>query len=159
MRRLHSVTIPFPMTDLQSFISSGVVTRPVGIFALGQEGTGKTGSFVNQSTSESQVAFRSLFLDLEHGSDQYNCDRIHIDNYRQFVETLDLIIRGKTEHQIIVVDPIEIAEKLLIAQICLQHKIDGLHGLGHGAAWQYLREGFDREYMARFTEIRRTGRH
>jgi AAA domain len=38
-------------------------------------------------------------------------------------------------------------------------KIDGLQGLAHGAAWQYLRENFDNQLMARFNEVRRTGRH
>ncbi len=100
-----------------------------------------------------------MFLDLERGSDQYDVDRIHIVTYRDLLEALDLVIREKTHHEIIVVDPIEIAEKLLIGETCRQLKIDGLQGLGHGAAWQYLRENFDAQLLARFNEVRRSGRH
>ncbi len=135
---------------LSERISSGVVIRPQGMFWHGPEGTRKTGSAVSPKT---------LFLDLERGSDQYDVDRIHIVTYRDLLEALDLVIRDKTHHEIIVVDPIEIAEKLLIGETCRQLKIDGLQGLSHGAAWQYLRENFDAQLMARFNEVRRSGRH
>jgi hypothetical protein len=135
------------LTDL---IQTGKITRPQGMFWFGPEGTRKTGSAVSPKT---------LFLDLEHGSDQYNCDRVHIESYRDLIEILDLIIREKDQHDIIVIDPIELAEKLLISETCRQLKIDGLQGLPHGAAWQYLRENFDVQLMARFNEIRRRGRH
>jgi AAA domain-containing protein len=135
---------------LEELVSSGRCNRPSGQFRYGPEGTRKTGSAVSPVT---------LFLDLEHGSDQYDVDRIHIETYRDLIEALDLVIREKSKHEIIVLDPIEIAEKLLIAETCRQLKIDGLQGLPHGAAWQYLRENFDAQLMARFGEIRRTGRH
>src|SRR6516165_12594755 len=138
------------MLQLEQLVSSGRCNRPTGQFWYGPEGTRKTGSAVSPKT---------LFLDLERGSDQYECDRIHIVSYRDLLEALDLVIRECTEHNIIVLDPIEIAEKLLIAETCRQLKIDGLQGLPHGAAWQYLRENFDLQLMTRFSEIRRTGRH
>lgn len=135
---------------LESFITSGRCVRPTGQFWYGLEGTRKTGTAVSPQT---------LDLDLERGSDQYDMDRIHIETYADLIKALDLIIQEKSRHEIIVVDPIEIAEKLLIGETCRRLKIDGLQGLAHGAAWQYLRENFDREYMARFDEIRRRGRH
>jgi hypothetical protein len=138
------------MNKLVDLLISGRCNRPVGIFEYGPEGAHKTGSLVNEN---------SLFLDMERGSDQYEVDRIHIETYRDLIQALDLIIREKSRHEIIVVDPIEIAEKLLIGETCRQLKIDGLQGLGHGAAWQYLRENFDNQLMTRFNEIRRTGRH
>jgi hypothetical protein len=138
------------MLQLEQLVSSGRCNRPTGQFWYGPEGTRKTGSAVSSKT---------LFLDLERGSDQYDCERIHIATYRELIQALDLIIHEKSRHEIIVVDPIEIAEKLLIGETCRQLKIDGLQGLAHGAAWQYLRENFDAQLMARFTEIRRTGRH
>jgi hypothetical protein len=137
-------------TKLEELVSSGRCNRPTGQFWYGPEGTRKTGSAVSPKT---------LFLDLERGSDQYECDRIHIVSYRDLLEALDLVIRERTKHEIIVLDPVEIAEKLLIAETCRQLKIDGLQGLPHGAAWQYLRENFDLQLMTRFSEIRRTGRH
>jgi hypothetical protein len=138
------------MTNLMDLITGGVVNRPQGIVCYGPQNTRKTGSFVSPKT---------LFVDLERGTDQYAVDRIHIDTYEQFIRTLDLIIHEKSTYEIIVVDPIEIAEKLLIGQTCKQLKIDGLAGMPHGAAWNYLRENFDREFLSRFDEIRRTGRH
>jgi hypothetical protein len=98
-------------------------------------------------------------LDLERGTDQYDCERIHIATYRDLIQSLDLIIHEQSRHEIIVIDPIEMAEKLLIGETCRQLKIDGLQGLPHGAAWQCLRESFDTQLMTRFSEIRRTGRH
>ncbi|MGA8655662.1 MAG: ATP-binding protein [Chthoniobacterales bacterium] len=138
------------MLQLEQLVTSGHCARPTGQLWYGPEGTRKTGSAVSPKT---------LFLDLERGSDQYDCDRIHIETYRDLIQSLDLIVREKSRHEIIVVDPIEIAEKLLIGETCRQVKIDGLQGLPHGAAWQYLRENFDTQLMARFSEIRRTGRH
>jgi hypothetical protein len=138
------------MNKLADLLISGRCNRPTGQFWYGPEGTRKTGSAVSPKT---------LFLDLERGSDQYECDRIHIASYRDLIDSLDLVLREKSKHEIIVVDPIEIAEKLLISETCRQLKIDGLQGLAHGAAWQYLRENFDNQLMARFNEIRRTGRH
>ena len=138
------------MLQLDQLINSGRCNRPTGQFWYGPEGTRKTGSAVSPTT---------LILDLERGSDQYDVDRIHISAYRDLTEALDLIIREKSKHEIIVVDPIEIAEKLLIGETCRQLKIDGLQGLPHGAAWQYLRENFDNQLMARFNEVRRPGRH
>jgi hypothetical protein len=58
-----------------------------------------------------QLVSSGRFLDLERGSDQYDCDRIHIETYRDLIQALDLIIHEKSRHEIIVVDPIEIAEK------------------------------------------------
>ena len=138
------------MNKLQELLISGRCNRPTGQFWYGPEGTRKTGSAVSSKT---------LFLDLERGSDQYDCERIHIATYRDLIQALDLIIHEKSRHEIIVVDPIEIAEKLLIGETCRQLKIDGLQCLPHGAAWQYFRENFDTQLMARFSEIRRTGRH
>jgi AAA domain len=138
------------MLELEQLVSSGRCNRPTGQFWYGPEATRKTGSVVSPTT---------LFLDLERGSDQYDVDRVHISAYRDLTEALDLIIREKSKYEIIVVDPIEIAEKLLIGETCRQLRIDGLQGLPHGAAWQYLRENFDTQLMTRFGEIRRTGRH
>jgi hypothetical protein len=138
------------MNKLQELLISGRCNRPTGQFWYGPEGTRKTGSAVSPMT---------LFLDLERGTDQYDCDRIHIATYRDLIQSLDLIIHEKSRHAIIVVDPIEIAEKLLIGETCRQLKIDGLEGLAHGAAWQHLRENFDNQLMGRFNEVRRTGRH
>jgi hypothetical protein len=138
------------MNKLTDLLVSGPCNRPTGQFWYGPEGTRKTGSAVSPQT---------LILDLERGSDQYDVDRIHIETYHDLIHALDLIIHEKSQHEIIAVDPIEIAEKLLINETCRQLKIDGLKGLAHGAAWQYMRENFDRELMARFSEIRRTGRH
>jgi hypothetical protein len=137
-------------TKLEQRVASGRCNRPTGQFWYGPEGTRKTGSAVSPKT---------LILDLEHGSDQYDVDRIHIETHRDLVESLELILREKNRYEIITVDPIEIAEKLLITETCRQLKIDGLQGLAHGAAWQYLRENFDTQLMTRFSEIRRTGRH
>jgi hypothetical protein len=138
------------MDTLEQLLISGRCNRPTAQFWYGPEGTRKTGSVVSPKT---------LFLDLERGTDQYDCERIHIETYRDLIQALDLIIREKSHHQIVVVDPIEIAEKLLIAETCRQLKIEGLQGLPHGAAWQYLRENFDTQLMTRFSEIQRTGRH
>jgi AAA domain-containing protein len=138
------------MNKLQELLISGRCNRPTGQFWYGPEGTRKTGSAVSSKT---------LFLDLERGSDQYDCERIHIATYRDLIQALDVIIHEKSRHEIIVLDPIEIAEKLLIGETCRQLKIDGLQGLPHGAAWQYLRENFDNQLMAKFNEVRRTGRH
>jgi hypothetical protein len=138
------------MNKLTTLLISGRCNRPTGQFWYGPEGTRKTGSAVSPGT---------LFLDLERGSDQYACDRIHVVTYRDLIDALDLVLREKSKHDIIALDPIEIAEKLLIGETCRQLKIDGLQGLAHGAAWQFLRENFDNQLMARFNEIRRTGRH
>jgi hypothetical protein len=136
-------------TKLEQLVTSGRCIRPTGHFWDGSEGTRKTGSAVSPKT---------LFLDLEHGTDQYETDRIHIVTYHDLIAALDLVVSG-TRHEIIAVDPIEIAEKLLIGETCRQLKIDGLQGLPHGAAWQYLRENFDSQLMTRFSELRRSGRH
>jgi hypothetical protein len=136
--------------QLTQLVTSGRCNRPSGQFWYGPEGTRKTGAAVSPGT---------LILDLERGSDQYDVDRVHIDTWQDLVNTLDLVLREKSQYAIITVDPIETAEKLLITETCRQLKIDGLQGLPHGAAWQYLRENFDRQLMARFNEIRRTGRH
>ena len=138
------------MNKLKELLISGRCNRPTGQFWYGPEGTRKTGSAVSP---------RTLFLDLERGTDQYDCERIHIATYRDLIQSLDLIIHEQSRHEIIVIDPIEMAEKLLIGETCRQLKIDGLQGLPHGAAWQSLRENFDTQLMTRFSEIRRTGRH
>jgi hypothetical protein len=137
-------------TTLATRITSGKHSRPTGQFWYGPEGSRKTGTAVSPKT---------LFLDLEHGSDQYAVDRIHIETYHDLLATLDALLQDKGKYEILVIDPIEIAEKLLISETCRQLKIDGLQGLPHGAAWQYLRENFDAQLIARFNELRRTGRH
>jgi len=57
------------MNQLQELLISGRCNRPTGQFWYGPDGTRKTGSAVSSKT---------LFLDLERGSDQYDCERIHI---------------------------------------------------------------------------------
>jgi hypothetical protein len=125
---------------LAQLVSSGRCHRPTGQFWYGLENTRKTGSSISEKT---------LILDLEHGSDQYDVDRAHIETHRDLIATLELVLQEKNKYEIIVIDPIEIAEKLLITETCRQLKIDGLQGLPHGAAWQYLRENFDAQLMAK----------
>jgi hypothetical protein len=109
---------------LEQIVSSGYCNRPSGQFWYGPEGTRKTGSTVSP---------RTLILDLERGSDQYAVDRVHIDTWKDLVNTLDLVLHEKSRYEIITVDPIETAEKLLITETCRQLKIDGLQGLPPGS--------------------------
>jgi hypothetical protein len=65
---------------LEQIVSSGRCNRPSSMFWYGFEGTRKTGSAVSPKT---------LILDLQHGSDQYDVDRVHMDTWQDLINTLD----------------------------------------------------------------------
>jgi AAA domain-containing protein len=93
--------------NLTHLIQTGVINRPKGMFWYGLEGTRKTGTAVQFP--------KALILDLEHGSDQYDCQRVTIVNFGELLQTLDLVINEEHDRETVVLDGLEWAEKLVAA--------------------------------------------
>jgi hypothetical protein len=103
-------------------IISGVQHAPTVLTILGQSGGGKT--------NFASLAPKPLFLDLEKGTNQINCDRLHPVTVEDIKKATAFFI--KSEYQTLVVDSVDALESLVTAEILLEKKISKLTDIQFG---------------------------
>jgi hypothetical protein len=111
-------------------ITSGKFERGKLIIIYGAPGIGKT-TLAGTATSP-------VFIDFEHGSDQLDVSRIHINSFDDYENAMRLVY--KEQFKTIVIDSVTSFERKLTEQICFERKIKTLARAGFGQGFQDLKE-------------------
>ncbi len=111
-------------------ITSGKFERGKLIIIYGAPGTGKT--------TLASTATTPVFIDFEHGSDQLDVSRIHINSFEDYENAMRLVY--KEQFKTIVIDSVTSFERRLTEQICQERKIKTLARAGFGQGFQDLKE-------------------
>ena len=90
-----------------------------------------------------------ILIDTEDGSTHLDLRRITVKDYPSLCEALRALRDIDTPCQTVAVDTIDYVELFLRDEVCRQHKIDGIEGLGYGKGWVYLTEKFT-EFVSRY---------
>jgi hypothetical protein len=111
-------------------ITSGKFERGKLIIIYGAPGIGKT--------TLAGTATNPVFIDFEHGSDQLDVSRIHINSFDDYENAMRLVY--KEQFKTIVIDSVTSFERKLTEQICFERKIKTLARAGFGQGFQDLKE-------------------
>lgn len=123
------------MTEIK--IVKGKVKTPWAVIVYGPPGIGKTYWATH--------APKPLFIDMELGSTQYECDRIldPNDENRPITKYADLIAAIQTaaasDYKTIVFDTADALEKILSQHVCETHQKESLADFGYGKGEVHLR--------------------
>lgn len=123
-------------------IKRGVNKRPVKCVIYGVEGIGK-------STLAAQAP-APLFIDLEHGTDQMNVDRV--DGVERWEDLLQAVREapGLNMFRTVVIDTADAAERLC-TEYTIRHGGSGIRGIedfGYGKGYTYLAENYNKFLLA-----------
>lgn len=111
-------------------ITHGKHERGKLIIMYGAPGIGKT--------TLAGTATTPVFIDFEHGSDQLDVSRIHINSFEDYENAMRLVY--KEQFKTIVIDSVTSFERRLTEQICQERKIKTLARAGFGQGFQDLKE-------------------
>lgn len=114
-------------------IVRGKQERPQRVCLYGAEGIGK-------STLAAKWP-RPLFFDLECGTAQLNVDRVESPTWATLLADITQAV-SMSEYQTIVVDTLDAAEKMCIADVCKKHKKESIEAFGYGKGYTYAMEEF-----------------
>jgi len=131
-------------------IISGRISRPQKVVIYGPEGIGKT---------TLGAAFPgALLLDVEQGSGHLDCDRINVEAWAEFCETLEALYsdRENLNYKTIVIDSADWLEKLATVFICSENDVRGIEDFGYGKGYVYLTEEIIRA-LALLDQLRNAG--
>ena len=131
-------------------IQKGKVERPQKVVIYGPEGIGKT-TF--------GAAFPdALLIDVEQGSGHLDCDRIEVEDWRSFIDTMEELFAKYEElsYKSIVVDTADWLEKLATEYVCQFHNKNGVEDFGFGKGYVYVNEEMIRG-LALLDQLRNVG--
>lgn len=111
-------------------ITTGKIERGKLFIIYGAPGVGKT--------TLAASAEAPIFLDFEHGSDQLDVSRIHINTFDDYENAMRLIY--KESFKTIIIDSVTSFERRLIEKICNERNIKTLARAGFGQGFQDLKE-------------------
>lgn len=102
---------------------------------------------IGKSTFASKFP-KPLFLDLEKGTAQLDCDRLIPANYAEFIESCKLF--KESDYQTLIIDTIDILETFISAKICNQNQVPTIESMDFGKGyaamaqeWVKLLDSFD----------------
>ena len=105
----------------------------------GQEGVGKT--------SLAACVPGSVFIDCEGSTTKMNLRRLpKPTSWEMLKQELQYILENHKEkgYQTVNIDTFDWAERLAIQELCNEHKVNGIEGLGYGKGWEYEAEKIGR---------------
>ena len=105
----------------------------------GQEGVGKT--------SLAACFPGSVFIDCEGSTTKMNLRRLpKPTSWEMLKQELQYILENHKEkgYQTVNIDTFDWAERLAIQELCNEHKVNGIEGLGYGKGWEYEAEKIGR---------------
>ena len=125
-------------------ITSGKVHAAVKTVIYGAEGIGKT-------TLAAQFP-NPLFIDTEGSTKQLDVARLPApSSWEMLMQELDFV-RDKRPCGNLVIDTVDWAEQLCIADLCAKHGKSGIEDFGYGKGWEFEKESFGK-FLNKLTEV------
>nr|DAX01325.1 MAG TPA: AAA domain protein [Bacteriophage sp.] len=129
-------------------ISSGKVHTAVKTVIYGAEGIGKT-------TLAAQFP-NPLFIDTEGSTKQLDVARLPAPtSWEMLMQELDFVI-VRRPCSTLVIDTVDWAEQLCIADLCARNAKNGIEDFGYGKGWEYEKESFGK-FLNKLTEVINAG--
>ena len=129
-------------------ITSGKVHAAVKTVIYGAEGIGKT-------TLAAQFP-NPLFIDTEGSTKQLDVARLPApSSWEMLMQELDFV-RDKRPCGNLVIDTVDWAEQLCIADLCAKHGKSGIEDFGYGKGWEFEKESFGK-FLNKLTEVINAG--
>lgn len=129
-------------------ISTGKVHTAVKTVIYGAEGIGKT-TLAAQFPSP-------LFIDTEGSTKQLDVARLPApSSWEMLLQELDFV-RDKRPCATLVIDTVDWAEQLCIADLCAKSGKSGIEDFGYGKGWEFEKESFGK-FLNKLTEVINAG--
>lgn len=129
-------------------ISTGKIHTAVKTVIYGAEGIGKT-TLAAQFPSP-------LFIDTEGSTKQLDVARLPApSSWEMLLQELDFV-RDKRPCATLVIDTVDWAEQLCIADLCAKNGKSGIEDFGYGKGWEYEKESFGK-FLNKLTEVINAG--
>lgn len=129
-------------------ISTGKVHTAVKTVIYGAEGIGKT-TLAAQFPSP-------LFIDTEGSTKQLDVARLPApSSWEMLLQELDFV-RDKRPCATLVIDTVDWAEQLCIADLCAKNGKSGIEDFGYGKGWEFEKESFGK-FLNKLTEVINAG--
>lgn len=129
-------------------ISTGKVHTAVKTVIYGAEGIGKT-TLAAQFPSP-------LFIDTEGSTKQLDVARLPApSSWEMLLQELDFVI-SKRPCATLVIDTVDWAEQLCIAELCAKNGKSGIEDFGYGKGWEFEKESFGK-FLNKLTEVINAG--
>lgn len=129
-------------------ITSGKVHTAVKTVIYGAEGIGKT-TLAAQFPSP-------LFIDTEGSTKQLDVARLPApSSWEMLMQELDFV-RDKRPCATLVIDTVDWAEQLCIADLCAKNGKSGIEDFGYGKGWEFEKESFGK-FLNKLTEVINAG--
>lgn len=129
-------------------ITSGKVHTAVKTVIYGAEGIGKT-TLAAQFPSP-------LFIDTEGSTKQLDVARLPApSSWEMLLQELDFVI-SKRPCATLVIDTVDWAEQLCIADLCAKNGKSGIEDFGYGKGWEFEKESFGK-FLNKLTEVINAG--
>ena len=129
-------------------ISTGKVHTAVKTVIYGAEGIGKT-------TLAAQFP-NPLFIDTEGSTKQLDVARLPApSSWEMLLQELDFV-RDKRPCGTLVIDTVDWAEQLCIADLCAKNGKSGIEDFGYGKGWEFEKESFGK-FLNKLTEVINAG--
>lgn len=129
-------------------ISTGKVHTAVKTVIYGAEGIGKT-TLAAQFPSP-------LFIDTEGSTKQLDVARLPApSSWEMLLQELDFVI-CRRPCGTLVIDTVDWAEQLCIADLCAKHGKTGIEDFGYGKGWEFEKESFGK-FLNKLTEVINAG--
>ena len=129
-------------------ITSGKVHTAVKTVIYGAEGIGKT-TLAAQFPSP-------LFIDTEGSTKQLDVARLPAPrSWEKLLQELDFVI-SRRHCATLVIDTVDWAEQLCIADLCAKNGKSGIEDFGYGKGWEYEKESFGK-FLNKLTEVINAG--
>ena len=129
-------------------ITSGKVHTAVKTVIYGAEGIGKT-------TLAAQFT-QPLFIDTEGSTKQLDVARLPApSSWEMLLQELDFV-REKRPCATLVIDTVDWAEQLCIADLCAKNGKSGIEDFGYGKGWEFEKESFGK-FLNKLTEVINAG--
>lgn len=129
-------------------ISTGKVHTAVKTVIYGAEGIGKT-------TLAAQFP-QPLFIDTEGSTKQLDVARLPApSSWEMLLQELDFV-RDRRPCATLVIDTVDWAEQLCIADLCAKNGKSGIEDFGYGKGWEFEKESFGK-FLNKLTEVINAG--
>lgn len=129
-------------------ITSGKVHTAVKTVIYGAEGIGKT-TLAAQFPSP-------LFIDTEGSTKQLDVARLPApSSWEMLLQELDFVI-SRRPCGTLVIDTVDWAEQLCIADLCAKNGKSGIEDFGYGKGWEFEKESFGK-FLNKLTEVINAG--
>lgn len=129
-------------------ISTGKVHTAVKTVIYGAEGIGKT-TLAAQFPSP-------LFIDTEGSTKQLDVARLPApSSWEMLLQELDFV-RDRRPCATLVIDTVDWAEQLCIADLCAKNGKSGIEDFGYGKGWEFEKESFGK-FLNKLTEVINAG--